>query len=157
MVKKTGGDCSRFIRRVGVYWHRPFHLRIFMANLVTAGALMACSFGVAPAALAVLPTNKTMAGAPAANIMDHQPMVNIPTFGMCSSLANPTVASATAAALGVLTPMPCIPNTTAPWVPGSATVMIGNMPALNDTSKCMCMWAGVIQISFAGQVTTQVA
>ena len=118
---------------------------------------MKCSFGVAPASLIVLPVNKTMAGTPAANIMDHKPMVNIPTFGMCSSLANPTVAAATTAALGVLTPMPCIPNTVAPWVPGSPTVMIGNMPALNDTSKCNCLWAGIIEFSTPGQVTTDVA
>ena len=128
-----------------------------MPKLVTAGAMMQCSFGVAPAALAVLPVNKTLCGAPAANIMDHVPMLNIPTFGMCSSLANPTVAAATSAALGVLTPMPCIPATATPWAPGSATVLVGNMPALNDSSKCNCMWAGVISITFPGQVTTDIA
>jgi hypothetical protein len=116
---------------------------------------MTCSFGVAPSALLVMPTNKTMAGTPAATIMDSIPMTNIPTFGMCMSIANPAVASATAAALGVLTPMPCVP-VTAPWAPGSATVMIGGMPALNSTSKCMCSWGGVIQIGFPGQVTTNV-
>src|SRR5258706_14705013 len=125
-----------------------------MPQLVTAGAAMTCSFGVAPSALVVLPANKTMVGAPAATIADCIPMVNIPTFGMCSSIANPTVASATSAALGVLTPMPCVPATTAPWAPGSPTVMIGNMPALNDSSKCMCMWAGVIQFTSPGQGTT---
>jgi uncharacterized Zn-binding protein involved in type VI secretion len=98
-----------------------------------------------------------MCGAPAANIMDFIPMTNIMTFGMCMSIANPTVASATAAALGVLTPMPCIPVTTSPWAPGSATVMIGGMPALNNTSMCMCNWGGQISITFAGQATTMVA
>jgi hypothetical protein len=125
-----------------------------MPQLVTAGALMTCTFGLAPSAFSVLPTNKTMAGAPAANIMDNIPMVNIPTFGMCSSIANPTVASATAAALGVLTPMPCVPVIPAPWAPGSATFMIGGMPALNNVSKCMCAWGGVIQFGFPGQVLT---
>jgi hypothetical protein len=128
-----------------------------MAQLVTAGAVMMCSFGMAPSSLVVLPANRTMCGTPAANIMDMIPMTNIPTFGMCMSVANPTVASATAAALGVLTPMPCVPATTAPWVPGSATVMLGGMPALNNTSTCMCMWGGVISITFPGQVTTMVA
>jgi hypothetical protein len=129
-----------------------------MAQLVTTGAMMMCSFGLGPpATLNVLPASKVMCGTPAANIMDNKPMAEIPTFGMCSSIANPEVASATAAALGVLTPMPCIPNTVAPWAPGSPTVMIGNMPALNSTSKCMCMWGGVIQITFAGQATTNVA
>ena len=128
-----------------------------MGQLVTTGAMMMCTFGVAPSTLNVLPTNKTMAGTPAANIMDNKPMVNIPPFGMCMSLANPTVATATAAALGVLTPMPCVPLIAAPWAPGSPTVLIGNMPALNNTSKCMCNWGGVISITFAGQVTTMVA
>lgn len=128
-----------------------------MPQLVTAGAVMMCTFGVAPSSLVVLPTNMTMCGTPAANIMDFIPMTNIMTFGMCMSIANPTVASATAAALGVLTPMPCIPATTAPWAPGSPTVMLGGMPALNSTSKCMCMWGGVISITYPGQVTTNVA
>jgi hypothetical protein len=37
----------------------------------------------------------------AATIMDYAPIVNIPPFAMCQSLANPTVATATTAALGV--------------------------------------------------------
>ena len=127
-----------------------------MGQLVTTGAMLMCSFGVAPSTLNVLPTNKTMAGAPAANIMDHKPIVNIPPFGMCMSLANPTEAAATAAALGVLTPMPCVPVIAAPWVPGSPTVLIGNMPALNNTSTCICNWGGVISITSPGQVTTDV-
>ncbi len=126
-----------------------------MPQLVTAGALMTCSFGVAPSPLVVLPANKTMVGTPAATIMDSIPMTNITTFGVCMSIANPAVAAATAAALGVLTPMPCVP-VTAPWVPGSATCMIGGMPALNNTCTCMCAWGGVIQIGFPGQVTTNV-
>src|SRR5881394_4469348 len=121
-----------------------------MPQLVTAGAALMCSFGMAPSSLIVLPVNRTNCGAPAANIMDFVPMTNIPTFGMCMSIANPTVASATAAALGVLTPMPCVP-VTAPWAPGAATVLLGGMPALNSTSKCMCSWGGVIQIGFPGQ------
>jgi len=129
-----------------------------MPQLVNMGAMMTCSFGMAPASLIVLPVNRTMAeGPPAANIMDHMPIVNIPTFGMCMSIANPVVAAATAAALGVLTPMPCIPVIPAPWAPGSPTVLIGGMPALNNTSMCMCTWAGVIQITFPGTVKTQVA
>ena len=121
------------------------------------GAMLMCSFGVAPSSLVVLPTNKTMTSyVPAANIMDHVPMVNILPFGMCSSIANPTVAAATTAALGVLTPMPCIPVTPAPWIPGSPTVMVGNMPALNNNCKLMCTWAGVIQVTVPGQFTEMI-
>jgi hypothetical protein len=118
--------------------------------------MMQCSFGAAPSALNVLPSNCVLTGSPAANIMDHQPIVNVPPFGMCSSLANPTVAAATAAALGVLTPMPCVPMTTSPWIVGAPTVLIANMPALNDSSKLMCNWGGVIQLTMAGQFTVQV-
>lgn len=128
-----------------------------MGQQVVAGAMMTCSFGLAPSALVVLPANKTMVGGPpAANIMDFKPMVNIPTFGMCNTPSNPAVASATAAALGVLTPMPCVPVTTAPWAPGAPTVLIGNMPALNNSSKCMCAYGGVISITNPGQVTTNI-
>ena len=59
--------------------------------------MMMCTFGMAPSTLNVLPINKTMAGAPAATIMDCAPMVNIPPFAMCMSIANPMVAAATAA------------------------------------------------------------
>ncbi len=127
-----------------------------MSQLVCAGALMQCSFGVAPAPLTVLPVNRVLAGAPAATIMDHVPMLNIAPFGMCSSPANPMVIALTAAALGVPTPAPCIPATVAPWVPGAPTVLIGSMPALDNTCKLMCLWAGVIQISMAGQFTVNV-
>lgn len=124
-----------------------------MGMQVCMGAMLQCSFGVAPSALAVLPANRTLTGAPAANIMDNKPFVNIPPFGMCNSPSNPTVAAATTAALGVLTPMPCIPVTVAPWVVGAPTVLIGNMPALNNSAKLMCTWGGVIQIVNPGQFT----
>jgi Domain of unknown function (DUF4280) len=126
--------------------------------LVVTGAMLMCPFGMAPGTLNVLPTNRTTAGGlPAATIMDMIPVANIMPFGMCMSLANPMVAAATAAAMGVLTPMPCIPVPTGPWVPGSPTVMIGNMPALNSTSKCICSWGGVISITTPGQFTATVA
>ena len=128
-----------------------------MAQLVCMGAMLQCSFGVAPSTLVVLPANKTLtSNMPAATIMDNKPMANIMPFGMCNSMANPMVIAATAAALGVLTPMPCIPVTAAPWVPGAPTVLIGNMPALDNNSKLMCNWGGLIQINMAGQFTTMV-
>ena len=127
-----------------------------MSNLVCMGAMLQCSFGAAPSSLVVLPQNAVLTGTPAATIMDNAPMVNILPFGMCNSPANPMVAAATAAALGVLTPMPCIPVTAAPWAPGSPTVLIGNMPALNNSSKLLCNWGGAIQITQAGQMTTTI-
>lgn len=119
-----------------------------MAQPVVMGDNLACAFGAAPAPITVLPTNKVNAEfKPMANIMDNKPFVNIPTFGVCMSLSNPATASLTAAALGVLTPGPCTPMTSAPWAPGSPTVLVANMPALNSTSKCMCMYGGVISVA----------
>jgi hypothetical protein len=128
-----------------------------MPQLVIMSANLQCSFGAAPSTLVITPENLTNAEKkPAATIMDHVPMKNIMPFGVCTSLANPQVAAATAAALGVLTPQPCIPATSAPWVPGSATVFIKNKPALNNTCKLMCNWAGVIQVVSPGQFTVNV-
>jgi hypothetical protein len=128
-----------------------------MGMQVTAGATLQCSFGAAPGALAVLPASRTMAGAPAANIMDNKPFVNVMPFGTCNSMSNPMVAAATAAALGAFTPMPCIPALAAPWVPGSPTVMIANMPAVNSDCKLMCNWGGVIQVVAPAQFTVMTA
>jgi len=128
-----------------------------MGQVVCNGAMMMCSFGVAPSSLIVTPENTTMASKqPAATIMDNVPNKNILPFGMCLSLANPQVAAATSAALGVLTPQPCIPVTVAPWVTGSPTVLIKNKPALTNTSTLMCNWAGVITITQPGQFTVMV-
>jgi hypothetical protein len=105
----------------------------------------------------VLPTNMVMTDEmPDANIMDYIPMVNIMPFAMCMSPANPMVAAATAAAMGVLTPMPCIPMTVAPWVPGAPTVMLAMMPTLDNTSTLMCMWGGVITFVTPGEFTVMV-
>ena len=127
-----------------------------MGLSVCGGAMCACSFGMAPAILNVLPVNMAVSVQPLATIFDYVPLVNIMPFGMCNSVSNPQVAAATAAALGVLTPMPCIPCTTAPWMPGSPTVLISNKPALNNNSKLMCMWGGVIQITNPGTTTIQI-
>jgi hypothetical protein len=117
--------------------------------------MMTCTMGAAPAVLGVLPLNRTMAGGPpAANIMDNKPFLNIPTFGVCNSPANPVVAAMIPVPPpGVIKPQPCIPATVAPWIPGAPTVLVGNMPALTSTCKLMCMWGGMIQITLPGQFT----
>lgn len=120
------------------------------------GAVLQCTQGLAPSSLVPTPKTVMTSNMVAANILDHVPMMNIMPFGMCRSPANPTVAAATAAALGVLTPMPCIPATPAPWVPGSPTVLVCGAPGLNDSSKLICLWAGTISINMPGQVTHQI-
>jgi len=124
-----------------------------MGQQVCMGAMLKCTFGIAPGSLMVLPANLVMTGVPDANIMDNKPMVNILPFGMCQSLANPMVAAATAAAMGALTPMPCIPNTPAPWTPGAPTVLLANMPSLDNTCQLACMWGGMITVTNPGQTT----
>ncbi len=127
-----------------------------MGIAVSMGATIKCSFGAAPSSLVVLPTNRVLNPVPVANIMDNKPFLNILPFGVCNTPSNPMVAAATAAALGVLTPMPCIPVTLAPWVVGSPTVLVGNMPILNNSSTCMCNWGGVITVISPGSPTCQV-
>lgn len=124
-----------------------------MAMHVCTGAILQCSCGAAPSPLLVPPTNRMLSGkVAAANIMDHKPLLNIMPFAVCTSPANPAVAAATAAALGVLTPMPCLPATATPWLPGVPNVLLGSMPALDERSKLACNWGGVISVVFAGQV-----
>jgi hypothetical protein len=115
-------------------------------------AQLTCSFGTMTSDLTVLPTNKVLCNKlPAANVLDSIPMTNIMPFGMCSSPANPSVASATAAADGVLTPMPCVPATSAPWTPGMPNALIADMAAVDDESTCMCDYGGEISVVSAGQ------
>ena len=120
---------------------------------VCNGATLMCTFGMAPSTFVVLPINRTLTSSqPAANIMDHVPMLNIMPFGMCFAPTNPVFIAATAAKLGVATPVPCVPLTPAPWITGTPTVILGNIPCLDNTHTLMCTWLGVITIANPGQM-----
>jgi hypothetical protein len=112
---------------------------------VNSGSTLTCSQGLAPSTLMVVAPTVAASVMPAANIMDCAPMTNILPFGMCKSQTNPTVAAATAAAMGTLTPMPCVP-VTMPWSPGMPTHLVRGQPALDAASKCTCAWNGEITI-----------
>jgi hypothetical protein len=128
-----------------------------MPQQVCMGAMMQCKFGMTPSPLQVTPLNRTKTNMMwDANIMDFIPIVNITPFGMCVTPSNPAVAAATAAALGVLTPVPCLPVTTDPWTAGAETVLIGEFPALDNISQLMCMWGGVITFVDAGEETVNI-
>jgi hypothetical protein len=127
-----------------------------MPQHVCTGATMMCSFGMAPSSFVATPRPVLTSSMIAGVITDNIPIANIPPFGVCTSLANPTVASATAAALGVLTPMPCVPVFPAPWAPGVPTNLVCNIPALDNVSKLMCAYAGVVQFVTPGQFTHQI-
>jgi hypothetical protein len=122
-----------------------------MGKLVVLGAKLKCSEGLAPSTLTVLPrralADQTML---AATVHDFTPMVHVAPFGMCKTQANPQVAAATSAAMGVLTPMPCVPVLTAPWSPGAPKATIDGAKVLTDDSNCTCMWSGKIEITDAG-------
>ena len=117
-----------------------------MAKYVCNGAQLKCMMGDAPSMLVVVGKSGRYEGKDIANIMDHQPLTNIQPFGMCKSPSNPTVATATASNAGKLQPMPCVPNTTSPWINGKMNVKAFGQPALMTNSKLMCMWTGVIKI-----------
>ncbi len=121
-----------------------------MGIAVCNSAQCMCSFGAAPCPLTVISnTNILTNGQPLAVVTDIKP-INLSGFGMCSSMANPTVASATAAAFGVLTPQPCVPVISSPFIPGSLTVLVKGSPVLTNDSKTFCAYAGIITITSAG-------
>lgn len=122
-------------------------------SYVCSGAMMRCTMGTSPAKLTVLPVRTVnLTGPPMANISDHKSMVNLAPFGLCRSLGFPPTASATAAAHGHLTPMPCMHNTPAPWMGGKMDYLIKGQPALLKSCKCQCMWGGTISLITDGQV-----
>ena len=128
-----------------------------MPAAVTTGSVCTCTFGAAPGALtADYPTGAFANGMPVLCIDMIVAGVNITPFGVCSSLANPEVASATAAAQGVLTPMPCVPVVVSPWTPGSITAGSTGVPFVNETSICTCSWGGVISITETPGITMEI-
>lgn len=127
-----------------------------MSFALCTGAVLQCPFGTVPAPFCALPAPRVMInGRPAGIMTDTAPVANIPSFGMCRCLANPTVASATTAAFGVLTPMPCVPVPAGPWLAPSPKVLIGGQPAVADGSKLLCAWGGQLSVQFAGQASVQ--
>ena len=121
-----------------------------MPDIVVMGAMIQCKYGTAPGKLTVTPAGSPSQSANQmiATVMDHVPMVNIMTFGTCSSPTNPATKNPSGTA-------PCVPATTAPWSPGSATVTVAGSAALTSDSTCMCTLGtpgvGDISITQAGQ------
>jgi hypothetical protein len=121
------------------------------------GATMTCIFGAMPSTLIITPERIMLAGGmPAGNITDCIPMKNIPPFGMCISPANPAFVSATAAAFGVPTPVPCTPVITGTWMPGAVKMLHMGAPALHQACTCSCALGGVISITNPGQIKLMV-
>lgn len=129
-----------------------------MAQATVDGAVLTCSFGTVPCTLRVTSQQSCLAcGRPAATIQDMAGKTNISGFGMCTSLANPQVAAATAAALDVLTPQPCNCMTAAPWINPGKAPLVKKVPGLRSDAKLMCVnGMGVISITAPGQFKVNV-
>lgn len=114
---------------------------------LTTGSLLQCTHGVAPAAFVATPKPAPMVnGALAIATVEQTTLNNVATFVMCNSPTNPAVAAATSAAMGVLTPMPCVPVLT-PWTPSPVVPTVTMLPTASALSTCNCMHGGLIRIS----------
>ncbi len=128
-----------------------------MGAVVVSGATCTCTNGTAPCTLRASNMTISSDGMPMATIADCQPGTNLlsPGFGMCVSLANPAVAAATAAAMGVLTPQPCTLAPAGPWIGSGTGTLINGTPVLtNDASLTCALGMGQIKIVSPGQTKT---
>ncbi len=116
-----------------------------------SGASIFCTNGTAPMTLNVTSQMTTTVGGPAATMNDCAPFTNIPPFGMCTSMANPATAAATAAALGVFTPGPCTPAPVGTWTVEKTNVSYGGNLCLTSGCQLMCGYGGTIKIGSPGQ------
>ncbi len=125
-----------------------------MSMFVTTGATCVCSFGTAPGTFTATNTPTMMlAGKTPGVITDIAGGVNMAPFAMCNSLANPAVAAATAAAMGVLSPQPCMPVITGAWTPPAGKpILLGGKPCLTMDCTAICSWGGKITFTSPGQV-----
>lgn len=119
-------------------------------EIVTHGAQLGCSEGSASSNLVVDPNGRSVDEQPMATESDHRAATNILPFGLCQSLQNPQVKSATAAASGALTPIPCQPVTPAKWQNGSSLVSIEGKAAVTSDSCLQCSWGGTIRVESPG-------
>ena len=135
----------------------------YLFPLVHSGALMYCTHGTDQRGIKVNPPTRP------ANVWDHKAVTNIPPFGGCYSLANPSVAKANQAfqeAQGPLGPLykpwepgekkkyaqapipgACSPLVIAGWKGTKRLEMVGTPPqrALDKTCKADCSYGGVIK------------
>lgn len=124
-----------------------------MANPVIMGSPCKCIFGTVPAPIGAISQKSTLVmSTPCSTVRDTAFM----TFGMCSCPNNPAVIAATAAALGVFTPAPCVPVTPGPWVTGALTVMIEGINVLDNNGVLTCAYGGVITVVQTPAVTVEV-
>jgi Domain of unknown function (DUF4280) len=119
-----------------------------MPSQVCTGAKLKCSLGSKPCTFSASGADVSATGA--AGVVTDVAVANVPSFGLCTSGANPAVAAASG------TPQPCVPVLT-PWTPGAAHVTIGEVAALDESSQCNCAWGGVVTVMSPGQSSVSVS
>jgi len=126
-----------------------------MPQQIVGTAVINCIFSLGGAPSTFMATPRTIMSSSLINgvIIDNIPFTNIMPFPMCCSPSNPAFIAATSAALGVPTPVPCTPVTPAPWVPGVPTVLVANIPVLDNTCTLNCVMGGTISFAFPAQIT----
>lgn len=120
-----------------------------MGVVVVNGAKITCPFGTTPCRMTVTSNSNCLGDSkPVATIMD----VSLSSFGMCSSMVNPQVAAATAAAMGVLTPQPCSFVPAGVWSATKADMLIDGKPVLTNEATLTCaLGMGSLSIIDPGQ------
>ena len=119
---------------------------------VTSNAILRCPFGLMTSILNVVdPTRPSIGINKMATIQDRLP-VNIPPFGMCTSILNPAVQSATMLAMGTLTPAPCpCVQAMMGWSLAPNNVVSNISYYLDQTCTLLCSFGGNIMIVHSGQ------
>lgn len=128
-----------------------------MGQPVVTGGKAMCSMGPGGMFNISAMGNVMIENKPILTTKDTVPFMNVSPAGvMCQSMANPMVASATAAAMGVLTPQPCVPNFVGMWLPGTINCKCKFMGLVDSSCSLMCAYAGKLSITFAGATRTTV-
>lgn len=120
-------------------------------SIAITGALCQCPFGTM-CAVNVLPiTNVFISKKLCVRMPDAKALVNIPSFGMCTSPGNPSVVKIPP---GIVVPTVCVPNiTNTNWETKKNNVKICGQSVCTDGDTCMCSYGGVISIIMPGQFT----
>lgn len=105
--------------------------------------------------MVVDPTRKMKSDGQKVVIESDTSIENIKTFGMCNNLCNPSVAEATAAAQGVLTPMPCKPSLVGRWQRNVKKISVNGKKVVSKKSTLKCAFGGCISIVSANAHKTK--
>ena len=119
--------------------------------ILTASAICQCSCGLTPIPLNIAFKTVKAGGKLIATINDNS-KINIPSFGMCTSKANPMVIAAQAAGSPEA---PCIPMIITSWTTDKPTVHVCGKPVCTNSSTCSCQYCGTISVVIPAQFSVK--